>query len=553
MDFKLNVTAMRFFSTLFFLFFSISFKLFAVGENCSSPKAVSVGCPAITMTGQSSVGMGNDIASWKYSSFSSYSLTGEDMVYELTLPSGITELIVSLNNVNKPAYLFTSTNCVVNGATIYPNKYITTGNNSNLSIAPPATGNIIYLHVDHSGTSPLTFDISFGAVTRGVSLNIPDTRGILEFVKTTCTNPSFLIPLDLYKDGSKLTNPAFFGPNNASHEFCFKLFIQNLTGKEGVKSFSFTFNTSGFNNVSVSSSSMPGGYSNGTWHASVTGNTVLWTYSNAADPYKGDYDDLTKNCLEYTFCMNATPINSTTQQSINIWVTGDGKTPGYTGFQYTGCCATNNCNLYGAEGYKGLAGTAFGGATTGAAGFGMAVGSAGLPLEMLDVWLENETLNWKTTHETKLSHHVVQYSEDGRYYNDLQNIAATGNDKSGLFFYKTNLTDLPGKGYLRIKSVDEDGSENFSKIIVYTPARSALVEVLLSPNPVKDELHIQASEDLQSMSIYNLNGTMIYKKVMSPDEHVSDLFYDFGKESKGIYTLQLITSKGVIQKQVVKD
>jgi len=545
---------MQFFSTLFFLLFFISFQLFATGENCSLPKTVSVGCPAITMTGQSSVGMGNDVASWKYSTFSSYLLTGEDMVYELTLPSGITELLVSLNNVNKSAYIFTSTSCTVSSGTIYPNKYISIGNNSNLSIAPPATGNIIYLHVDHNGSSPLTFDISFGAVTKGVALNIPDTRGKLEFVKTNCTSPSFIIPLDLYKDGSKLTNPASFSPNNSSHEFCFKLFIQNITGKEGVKSFSFTFNSSGFNNVSVSLSSMTGRYSNGTWHATVTGNTVLWTYSNAADPYTGDYDELTKNCLEYTFCMNATPINAATQQIINIWVTGDGKTPGYTGFQYTGCCASNNCNLYGAEGYRGLAGTAFGNPTSGAAGFGIGIGSSGLPLEMLDVWLVDQTLNWKTTHETKLSHHVVQYSEDGRHYNDLQNIAAAGNDKSGVFFYQTNLyDDLSGKGYLRIKSVDEDGSENFSKIIVYTPAHSTGLEVLLSPNPVKDELHIQASEELQSVSIYNLSGTMIYKKIMSPDEHVSDLFYDFGKESKGIYTLQLITSKGVIQKQVVKD
>lgn len=546
---------MRFFLCLFFSFCFISSELFADGENCSSPRTVVVGCPAVTLTSQSSIGMGNDVTTWKYSSFSNFTLNGEDMVYELTLPAGITELIVSFQNVSKYAYAFTSTSCVVNSSTIYPVKTISNGNNSNLSFAPPATGNILYLHMDHSGSSALTFDISFGAVTKGVALNIPDTRGKLEFVKTNCITPSFIAPLDLYRDGAKLTSPGSFGTNNSSHEFCFQLFIQNLTGKEGVKSFSFTFNNSGFNGVNITAASMPGRYSNGTWNATVTGNVVLWTYTNASDPYKGDYDDMTQNCLGYTFCMNATPINNTTQQIINIWVTGDGKTPGYTGYEYTGCCATNNCNLYGALGYKGLTGTAFGNPASGAAGFGIGIGNAGLPVEILDIWMEHKTeLHWKTTQETKLSHYIVQYSKNGQQYDDLQKMVAVGNDKSGMYFYQTNIDAYnTSKGYLRIKSVDVDGSENFSKIITYTPNYSPALEVSLSPNPVRDQLHIQASEEVQSLSIYDIRGTLIYTKIMALDEHVTDLFYDFEKEQKGIYTLQLITSKGVIQKQVIKD
>jgi hypothetical protein len=546
---------MRFFLYTILFNLLLCSKGLANGENCTSPIPVSVGCPRVTLTGQSTAGMGNDINGWRYSSsLSTTALNGEDILYELTLPSGITDLIISMTSVNKYCNVYTSTSCAINSTTLYPAYYMSMGNNNNISLALPSSGNTLYLYIDHSGSSALTFDIAFGAVTKGTFINIPDKRGTLEFVKNNCVNPSFLSPLDLYKDGVKLTAPGSFGPNNQSHEFCFKLFIQNLTGIEGVKSVKFTFRSAGFTGVSVPVTSQYGKYSSGTWNATVSSNVVLWTYTNFSDPYKGDYDDVTKNCMEYNFCMNATPGNNVAQQIIDIWVTGDAKTPGYSGYQYTGCCATDNCNLYGAGGYKGLAGTAFGGPGAAGAGFGMGVGNSGLPVDLLDIWTENfTTLCWKTIHETKLSYYSVQYSKDGKEFENIQQISAAANDQSGTYLYRSMLDDSLMNGYLRLKCVDEDGTEKFSRIIPYTLPLSHTLEILALPNPVKDILHLSSTEEIRSVHIYNINGNYIYSRSTGTEDHLKEMNIDLEQEPKGIYTISVITDEGILHKQIVKD
>lgn len=545
---------MKFFLYNFLFSLLLCSNVLAIGENCTSPIPVSVGCPKVTMIGQSSVGMGNDINTWKYNSYSSTTMNGEDMLYELTLPSGITDLIVSMTSVNKYCNVYASTTCAINTTTLYPIYNMGVGNNTNISIALPSTGNILYLYVDHAGSSALNFDIAFGAVTKGTYINIADKRGKLEFVKTNCVNPSFLAPVDLYKDGTKLTLPASFGPNNQSHEFCFKLFVQNLTGIEGVKSVKFTFRSTGFTGITIPLSTLSGRYSSGTWNAAVSGNVVLWTYTNSSDPYKGDYDDLTKNCLEYDFCMNATPGNNVAVQIIDIWVTGDAKTPGYSGYQYTGCCATDNCNLYGAGGYKGLDGTTLGGPGTTGTGFGIGIGNAGLPVDLLDVWLEHHTtLRWETANEKKLSYYAVQYSKEGKTFVDIEHISALGNDASGTYKYETTIDDRLSNGYLRLKCVDEDGTGKFSNIISYILPKSHLFEVLLSPNPVKDMLQISCTEEIRTVNIYAVNGTSVYSQVVNQGEHLKDMKIDLAKSPKGIYTIGVTTDEGILHKQIVID
>ncbi|MDB5271830.1 MAG: hypothetical protein JWO58_197, partial [Chitinophagaceae bacterium] len=480
-------------------------------------------------------------------------LNGEDIVYEITFSPGTTSILVSLTNVNQYSYLFTSSDCAINPATIYPIAYVYSGDTPNLKITAPAVGNKLYLYLDHSGSSNLTFDISFGAVTQGTYISIPDTRGKFEFASANCISNPFLRQVDIQCDRIALHPPASFGTSNASHEFGFTVFLQNLTGIEGVKSFQFNFKT-GFSLVNLTTTSMPGRYASGTWNGTVSGNIVTWVFTNATDPSKGDYDDVTKTCLSYPFYMNATPLVGS--QYIDINARGDGKTPGYSGYQYSGCCATPaSCTLYGASGYGTGTGTGIGTGTGTGTGIGIGVGNAGLPVDMLDAWMSNtNTLHWKTTNEKKLAYYVVQYAADGKQFEDIQKIAAVGNEQNGLNNYQTNLGDFQLKpGYLRIGFVDEDGTEKFSKIISYHLSQTAAFDVLLSPNPVQSLLHIQSTEDMQSVILYDLNGTPIYSRSMDADEHVKEVDYDFINQPKGIYTLQIITSQGIVHKRVVKE
>jgi len=101
-----------------------------------------------------------------------------------------------------------------------------------------------------------------------------------------------------------------------------------------------------------------------------------------------------------------------------------------------------------------------------------------------------------------------------------------------------------------IVAVYSDGCEAPSETLIVEDAPLGVGElysqVSVYPNPVENQLTIKA-KDMRRVIIYNMMGQQMATLVTDQDENVIEL----GSYPKGIYTIQVVTANGVINRNVV--
>ncbi|MES2431409.1 MAG: T9SS type A sorting domain-containing protein [Bacteroidota bacterium] len=94
---------------------------------------------------------------------------------------------------------------------------------------------------------------------------------------------------------------------------------------------------------------------------------------------------------------------------------------------------------------------------------------------------------WITENENNVQNYIVERSADGIQFVSI-GIVSTQNVNSLHNYTFIDHLPLQGIGYYRLKSVDQDGIFKYSEIV--TVKNNALLEIKISPNPVKNILKI---------------------------------------------------------------
>ncbi len=121
------------------------------------------------------------------------------------------------------------------------------------------------------------------------------------------------------------------------------------------------------------------------------------------------------------------------------------------------------------------------------------LGLAGSPLpitltffKVTESTADGVKLNWATAFEKNFDKFVIERSADGITFKTISEIAGSGNSSIILNYSFTDESPLTGSNtYYRLKSVDFDGSSEYSKI-VFTVVEGAK-EVSMYPNPSNGE------------------------------------------------------------------
>lgn len=122
--------------------------------------------------------------------------------------------------------------------------------------------------------------------------------------------------------------------------------------------------------------------------------------------------------------------------------------------------------------------------------------SGPLPLELLSFTghLVDDfevLLEWETTNEEDVKYFVVEHADDGRNYTAIGNRESRGNGLEGIFDYDlTHYRPIRGINYYRLKSVDLDGSFEYSKVVEIT-IKNELDGIVLFPNPTTGKVTLQ--------------------------------------------------------------
>ncbi|MCC7050429.1 MAG: T9SS type A sorting domain-containing protein, partial [Bacteroidia bacterium] len=140
-----------------------------------------------------------------------------------------------------------------------------------------------------------------------------------------------------------------------------------------------------------------------------------------------------------------------------------------------------------------------------------------LPVELLQFKAEcldkGILLKWATASETNNNYFTLEKSSDAIYFNTIDTVEGAGNShqtKEYSFIDKKQLYD--GNIYYRLKQTDRDGKFKYSDIIA-SNCKEVLKDIIISPNPVNNELSIKIANNKTSLyfEIIGSNGAVVYK------------------------------------------
>jgi len=160
-----------------------------------------------------------------------------------------------------------------------------------------------------------------------------------------------------------------------------------------------------------------------------------------------------------------------------------------------------------------------------------------LPLQWLSFTVQKQDnhvmLNWSTAGEQNTKDFTVQHSVNGRDWNNTATVIAAGNSNSTTNYNYLHLTPVEGINYYRILQRDMDNLYSYSEIRTLKFIHKKLPFTILVDPVVNDVLKVQVNAST-TLSLYNNNGALLWKKQLSPGIET----FDMHGYAKGIYLLK---------------
>ena len=137
-----------------------------------------------------------------------------------------------------------------------------------------------------------------------------------------------------------------------------------------------------------------------------------------------------------------------------------------------------------------------------------------LPIELLRFqgWNHGDVniLEWATATEQNSGSFVVERSADGEGFLPVLQVDAAGNSASTIQYTANDLAPLPGLNYYRLRSIDLDGSMDWSDVIAVRNSNAVHIEVY--PNPVRAGAHVRLPDDIPlpaTLTVRDLSGRAV--------------------------------------------
>lgn len=166
-----------------------------------------------------------------------------------------------------------------------------------------------------------------------------------------------------------------------------------------------------------------------------------------------------------------------------------------------------------------------------------------LPIHLIDfcaIAMNSDTkIMWKTSYEESNSHFEIERSFDGSNFDIIGSIAGVGNARSEnqYRFIDKEIGNNYQQVYYRLKQVDFNGQSDYSPIRSVT-FKNLTDKLTFSPNPVKYSVWFNRPVENGFVSIYNLNGELVFNSKLNDDNLIIDNLIN------GTYFLKVIDSEG---------
>ena len=125
----------------------------------------------------------------------------------------------------------------------------------------------------------------------------------------------------------------------------------------------------------------------------------------------------------------------------------------------------------------------------------------------------NITLKWATASETNNDFFTIERALDGVSFETVGKVAGAGNSSQTRHYSFTEAKRINGRLYYRLKQTDFDGQFEYSTVILANCNEKRTEEFRFYPNPVTNELTIEAADHVNPVNfeLINSRGEVMYK------------------------------------------
>lgn len=165
-------------------------------------------------------------------------------------------------------------------------------------------------------------------------------------------------------------------------------------------------------------------------------------------------------------------------------------------------------------------------------------------------------LGWETVMEEQVDHFVIERSDDGRQFDEIGTVKATGNSTSRIKYAFTDNKAVVNYAWYRLRTVDIDGKAKYSNVIRIVNTTHAISVLSVTPNPFESGVRVQIYSDKVlpvAARIIDVTGREMYRtnRILSTGNNTLLLSPATGL-AQGMYILQLIAGNEVICNQRIE-
>lgn len=160
-------------------------------------------------------------------------------------------------------------------------------------------------------------------------------------------------------------------------------------------------------------------------------------------------------------------------------------------------------------------------------------------------------LTWIVASEENISMYIIERSKDGANFSPIGFMSA--NNKNDSYYSFTDLDDIEGKVFYRIKMVDKSGLSKYSTTVLLSTDIKFEVNNLQNPilNFVKADV-VAPREGILNATIYNDKGQLIKTTQIRVMKGLNNINIDRVNPPPGVYFLFMEFNNETIKKKLVK-
>jgi len=157
---------------------------------------------------------------------------------------------------------------------------------------------------------------------------------------------------------------------------------------------------------------------------------------------------------------------------------------------------------------------------------------------------KNIQLKWEIDNVPEKVHFVIQKSNEGVLFNDIETISSSEKGKNNFHFIDENPHN--GINYYRLKIIEKGGNISFSKILnqAWNPTYKESPSISIYPNPIKDFANIQFNKIVKTVDIEiaDISGKIISKETLKGNSNTYRL--NTQKLSNGLFIIKIHSDLG---------